>query len=107
MSWQFATAGRILFGRGTFAELGVVAARLVMSRALIVTDQNLVALGLADRAREALEQSGVKVTIYDGCQPEPPLECTVEATALASKVGANGLIALGGGSNIDIAKMVA
>ncbi len=106
MSWQFATAGRILFGRGTLSELGVLAARLAISRALIITDTNLARLGLVDRMRATLESAGLKCDVYDGCEPEPPLECAIEAAALAAKVGANGLIALGGGSNIDIAKMV-
>ena len=107
MSWQFATAGRILFGRGTINELGVLANRLQISRALIVTDTNLSNLGLVARVSSNLEAAGIKVTIYAECQPEPPLECAVEACQVAAKAGANGLIALGGGSNIDIAKMAA
>ncbi len=107
MSWQFATAGRILFGRGTINELGTLATRLQVSRALIVTDTNLGALGLVSRVTGLLESTGVKVSVYDACQPEPPLECAVEASQLAAKAGANGIVALGGGSNIDIAKMAA
>lgn len=107
MSWQFATAGRILFGRGTINELGRLASRLQVTRTLVVTDTNLSALGLVGRVTGLLEQAGIKVSVYDACQPEPPLECAVEASQLAAKVGANGLIALGGGSNIDIAKMAA
>lgn len=107
MSWQFATAGRILFGRGTLNELGTLANRLQINRGLVVTDTNLAALGLVNRVSGLLETAGIKVTIYDACQPEPPLECAIEASQLAAKSGANGLIALGGGSNIDIAKMAA
>lgn len=107
MSWQFATAGRILFGRGTIEELGTLAARLQINRALVVTDTNLSALGLVSRVAGLLENAGIKVSIYDACQPEPPLECAIEASQLAAKTGANGLFALGGGSNIDIAKMAA
>ena len=107
MSWQFATAGRILFGRGTINELGILASRLQVTRTLVVTDKNLTALGMVSRVSSLLESAGIKVSIYDACQPEPPLECAVEASQLAAKVGANGLIALGGGSNIDIAKMAA
>lgn len=107
MSWQFATAGRILFGRGTVNELGVLAIRLQINRALIVTDTNLSALGLVSRVSAMLETAGIKVSVYDACKPEPPLECAIEASQLAAKAGADGLIALGGGSNIDIAKMAA
>lgn len=107
MSWQFATAGRILFGRGTLNEVGPLARRLQVSRALLVTDTNLRALGLVDRVIDLLSSADIKVSVYDACQPEPPLECAVEASQLAAKSGANGLVALGGGSNIDIAKMAA
>lgn len=107
MSWQFAAAGRVVFGRGTSAEIGAFAQRLGITRALVVTDAILDRLGLVSRIASALEQGGCKPTVYAGCEPEPPLECAIEATKLALKVGANGIVALGGGSNIDIAKMVA
>ncbi len=74
---------------------------------LLVTDTNLRDLGMVARVAGLLEDAAIKVTIYDACQPEPPLECAIEASQLAAQAGCNGLVALGGGSNIDIAKMAA
>jgi alcohol dehydrogenase len=107
VSWQFASAGSVVFGRGSSAEIGAYAQRLGITRAIVVTDATLSRLGMVDRLTASLDRSGCKTTVYDGCMPEPPLECATEATQLALKAGANGVVALGGGSNIDIAKMVA
>lgn len=107
MSWQFATAGRVVFGRGTSAEIGTFAQRLNLRHAIIVTDSTLLKLGLVDRLKASLLRNGCESSVYEGCMPEPPLECAIEATDLALRVGVDGVVSLGGGSNIDIAKMVA
>ncbi len=107
MSWQFATAGRLVFGRGVTGELGSLVARLKLQRVLLVTDANLVAAGMATRIVEQLQSAACSVVTYDECRPEPPVQCAVDAAALAVQHQVDGIVALGGGSNIDIAKMVA
>lgn len=106
MSWQFCTAGRVLFGRGTCRQIGPFAQRLRITRPLIISDEKLAALGLTDRVRQALEGVGCQVRLFTGCEPEPPLECAIAGAEVAGEHGCDGIVAIGGGSNIDVAKMM-
>lgn len=107
MSWQFATAGRVVFGRGTTAQIGQVAKRLCVTRPLIVSDEQLAALGFTKRLAETLERAGCKPQFFTGCEPEPPWECAVAGAGVAREHACDCLVAIGGGSNIDVAKMIA
>jgi len=76
-----------------------------ISRPLICTDRGVAAAGLLDRLRDAL--GDLPVAVYDGT-PSNPTETAVMAAVQAYREHqANGLIALGGGSAIDLAKGVA
>jgi alcohol dehydrogenase len=96
----------VLFGAGQRRALGDVV-RQLGQRAFICTDprfsedKNLVEL--ADNVRKA----GVTVEVYDKTIAELPLDCINEATAQARKFGPDVIIGLGGGSCLDIAKLVA
>ena len=107
MSWQFATAARVIFGRGTLDQLGPLADRLKLSRPLIVTDPNLVQLGLVERLTAGLSDIGCQPQIFAECRPEPPFQCAVAGAQFARGHLCDGIVAVGGGSNIDVAKMVA
>jgi alcohol dehydrogenase class IV len=79
--------------------------RVGISRPLICTDRGVVAAGLLDRLREAL--GDMPVAVFDAT-PSNPTEAAVMAAASAyEEHEADGLIALGGGSSIDLAKGVA
>lgn len=107
MSWQFATAGRVVFGRGAIDQIGAFAARLKISRPLIVTDATLVGLGLAESLAGRLVEANCEPRIFSECQPEPPYRCASEGALVARQHDCDAVVALGGGSNIDVAKMIA
>ena len=74
---------------------------------LLVTDPGIVALGMAGQAMRTIEDSGVAVALYDRVEADPP-EPVVEAAAAAARDGdADAVIGLGGGSSLDVAKLVA
>jgi alcohol dehydrogenase class IV len=76
-----------------------------IKRPLIVTDKGVVAAGLADRVQAAM---GVKpAAIYDKTPANPTERASVEAAALYRSAGADGIVAIGGGSSMDLAKAVA
>ena len=105
--WTFSSAGEVIFGLHAVERVGVAARRLGIRRALIVTDPVLVGAGLVDPVRRPLEEAGIAVGVYEGGQPEPPVEA-VESCLEAARVGGyDGLVAVGGGSNIDLAKATA
>jgi alcohol dehydrogenase len=106
-TWTFHSAGSLIFGNNACARLGEVAAKLKMGRALIVTDQVLVKTGIVDRVRSVLADAGIDVHLFDGGLPEPPMYLAEVCAERARQVEATGIVGLGGGSNMDLAKIVA
>ena len=105
--WRFHTAGQIIFGRGSAQRTGKVVQELGVRRALLVTDQAIVAAGLHGPVEHALEEAGIACGRFDDGKAKPTLE-TVSACVTAILEGDyDGLVALGGGSNIDTAKAAA
>jgi len=76
-----------------------------ISRPLICTDRGVVAAGLLDRLRDAL--GDLAVAVYDGTPSNPTETAVMDAVQAYREHEADGLIALGGGSAIDLAKGVA
>lgn len=105
--WTFHAAGSLLFGRDAVLQLGPIAARLGAGRAFVVTDPNLVRAGLLDRVTGPLVAAGVAFDVFAGGVPEPPLEVVRAAIRQARATNPDVIVGLGGGSNIDVAKLVA
>lgn len=102
MTFEFATAGRILFGEGVLDRAGVLAAELG-ARVLVVgggTPARIQPL-LALLAEKELPFSTIAVA------GEPTVESALEGTEQARDFGADLVIGLGGGSAIDAAKAIA
>ena len=93
----------VLFGIGAIGELPSIVARHGIRRPLIVTDQGVAAAGLIEKATSALGHC----PIFDAT-PSNPTQAAVELAAAAFNAGcADGIVAVGGGSVIDLAKAVA
>jgi 4-hydroxybutyrate dehydrogenase len=105
---QFNYPTTILFGPGAVAAF---AERLGKEgpgcRFLLVTDPGVVKVGLAGEVQKALERAGLAVETFDSVHPNP-LEADVTAGTEAFRRGRfQGIIALGGGSPMDVAKAIA
>jgi alcohol dehydrogenase class IV len=105
--WTFHSAGSLLFGRGAAARTGEVVRRLTAGRVFVVTDGTLAGNGVLDAVRGPLLAAGLAVDVFDGCVPEPPSDVVYAATEVARTAGAGAVVGLGGGSNMDTAKLVA
>ncbi|MFV8607418.1 iron-containing alcohol dehydrogenase [Ralstonia pseudosolanacearum] len=92
-------------GFGTLGELGSECARVGIRRPLVVTDRGVAAAGLAQRAIDAT--GGLPVTVFDETPSNPTEAMVRKATAQYRDAGCDGLIAIGGGSSIDLAKGIA
>jgi alcohol dehydrogenase class IV len=103
----FQVPATVAVGQGISSSLGDRVAALGASRALLVTDGYMVASGLAARIVALLEEAGVATTVYDGVQPDPTDENVREGLSAFRDAIAQVVIALGGGSALDAAKMVA
>ncbi|KAB0546300.1 iron-containing alcohol dehydrogenase [Pseudomonas argentinensis] len=99
----FKIANKLLTGQGAVEQLAHELPRLNISNPLIVTDAILIKSGTVDHVLKQLGAYG----IFDGVEPEPEI-AIVEACAKVYRDGGHdGLIGVGGGSAIDIAKAVA
>jgi len=78
-----------------------------LSRVLIITDTPLRNLGLTLPLENALKDSDIKYIIYDGTVPNPTIQNVEQARRLYLQNNCKGIIALGGGSVIDCAKITA
>ncbi len=105
--WTFHSAGQLVFGRDAVKQLGEIAGRLGARRVLVVTDSVLVRAGLAEAVGTPLVGAGVTVATFDGGEPEPSLRAAETCLALARDFRPDMLVGLGGGSNMDLAKICA
>lgn len=76
-------------------------------KVLVVTDKPLRDLGLADRAVAGLADAGVPFAWYDGVQPDPTYRELAEGLAVLKAEGCDMVLAVGGGSAMDCAKIIA
>jgi len=105
--WWFSTAGEVLFGCGVVQRIGYEARQRGLRRALVVCDSQIVNAGLLDRVRTPLVEAGVACHVFDGGAPEPSTEIVDEAVRAAQHVKPDVIVGLGGGSNLDVAKVAA
>lgn len=106
-TWTFHSAGQLVFGPGAVRELGEHTGRLGVRRALVVTDRALVAAGVVAPAVESLRAAGIAVDVFDEGEPEPSIALAERCAAAARAARPDGLVGLGGGSAMDLAKAVA
>ena len=94
------------FDFGALNQLEKSLERLGVSRPMLVTDRGLVAAGAADKVRAAAGGRPV-VAVYDETLSNPDEASVLAALAIYREAGCDGLVALGGGSPMDLAKAVA
>lgn len=94
-------------GKASCARLCDRIVELGHTSVLVVTDRALRDLGLADEAVAGLNREGVKVTWYDKVDPDPSYQHVQEGAQLLRDSGATAVLAVGGGSSIDCAKVIA
>ncbi len=105
--WRFHTAGQIIFGQGSVQRTGEVVRQLGVQRVLLVTDPRIVAAGLHEPVIRSLTTAGVPSGRFKEGQAKPTLATVAACVAAIRTGGYDGLVALGGGSNIDTAKAAA
>lgn len=94
------------FDFGAIRLVGAECTRLGIKRPLVVTDAGIRACGLLYRLRDVLDPA-LGFEVFDGTPPNPTEAATEAALARYREVNADGIIAMGGGSSIDLGKAVA
>lgn len=103
----FNTAAKIISACGSALQLTDQCAQLGVKRPLLVTDPQLVSIGLIEPVVAALRASGLDVVMFDQVREDPPESIVLEAELLGRAEHIDGVIAVGGGSSMDVAKVVA
>jgi alcohol dehydrogenase class IV len=107
MPSHFNVPSTVIAGAGALRELAPQLARRGLSRVLLVTDSYMVSSGLAARVASDLAATGIAVEIFAEVQPDPSEENVLAGFARLQASGAQAVVALGGGSPIDCAKVIA
>mgnify|MGYP001085783814 CR=1 FL=1 len=102
--YQHWNPGRLIFGPKSLNEV----AKEISSKEvpLIVTDKGVSHAGILTKVTEVLEGAAIRFHVFDGIEPDPPMEIVEEAAATYRNHGCTLVIGLGGGSSIDGAKAV-
>jgi alcohol dehydrogenase len=107
--FTFSTVAHIISEPGSARELGKhITARFPhVRRVLIVTDPGFLRTGLVDAPRKNLEQHGLSVQVFSDVVADPPEAVVLRAVDFARTHDTDIVIGLGGGSSMDVAKLIA
>ena len=108
-AFAFSTVAQIVSETHASARLGeLIGERFPGARrALLVTDAGFLRTGLLDAPRASLERHGIAVGIFSGVVADPPEDTVMDAFAFALAQEIDLVIGFGGGSSMDVAKLVA
>ncbi len=107
-AFSFNTPGSMHVEWGGAKRLGELAASWFEERnVLLVTDKFLSESGLLEETKASMEANGFSISIYDDVVADPPEHVLMECVEFGKANNANLVIGLGGGSPMDIAKLVA
>jgi alcohol dehydrogenase class IV len=108
-AFSFSTVPNLVCEPGAARKLGATAKQHFPSsrHALIVTDAGFLKTGLVDAPVADLRQAGIEVSLYTDVVADPPEALVLQAVANARSKGIGLVIGLGGGSSMDVAKLIA
>ena len=107
-AFEFQTVPSLLVEYGGARRLGtILRSRFNQTRLSLVTDRFLRTSGLIDPALASLAAAGWQVQLIDDVVADPPEVVVMAAANAARKAGAEIILGLGGGSSMDVAKLIA
>ena len=106
-AFSFKTVPSIELGIGKIHSLGDLAKLHGMQRPFVVTDAGIVGAGLLDVCVDSLKKANLETTLYTEVVADPPEHVVLAATQAAIDAGCDGVIGYGGGSSMDVAKLIA
>lgn len=104
-NWSYPTA--IRFGAGRIKELAEACHAAGIAKPLLVTDRGLAALPITAQALGILDEAGLGHAIFADVDPNPNEKNLAQGVEAFKSGGHDGVIAFGGGSGLDLGKMVA
>jgi alcohol dehydrogenase class IV len=104
-NWSYPTA--IRFGAGRIAEIGEACAAANIKKPLLVTDRGLASMEITLRTLKLMDDAGLGSAIFADVDPNPTEKNLEAGVKVFREGGHDGVIAFGGGSGLDLGKMVA
>lgn len=97
----------LLVGPGSAAKLGQTIGGFGHRKLLLVTDAVITRLGLATPLTDALRAAGTQYVVFDAITPDAPIPLIEQGLELYRSEGCDAVLAVGGGSVMDAAKVIA
>lgn len=104
--FEFSIPQNIIVGAGTLAKLPECAKKMGGTHAMILSGPTLKKMGVVDKAADSLKVAGIAADIFTDIEANPSVTTVEKATESYLASGADFLVALGGGSPMDVAKAV-
>jgi len=105
--YLFSAVPDVLVGPEASKQLGDLAVSMGITRALIVTDRGIIQFGLLDSTTNSLNASKVEYELYADVVADPPESVVMDAVTEGQAFNCDGVIGFGGGSSMDVAKLLA
>ena len=105
-SFTFQTTRSVIVEPGSSGQLGALMAGLDCTNVLLVTDSGIMGLGLATAAIDGFSDAGVNLSFFADVVADPPEEVILSAVSDAKAKNVDGVVGLGGGSSMDVAKLL-
>ena len=94
------------FGPGARKQLPAEMERMGARKALVVTDKDLLKFGVADKVLDVLREAGIPFDVFSDLKPNPTVTNVKAGVQAFAASGADILVAIGGGSSMDVAKAI-
>ena len=104
--FMFTVPQNIVFGKGSLRKLPSLLADRKLKKVLLVSDPFLKQSGLADKVAGLLREAGIDSECFSEVEPNPSTQTVDKAAEYYKAVGAEGIVVIGGGSPMDVAKAV-
>ena len=105
--FEFSTCKTLICGIGSSTRVAELCNSLNANKIMLVTDQGLIDAGVIAPIVEHLRWHAIEVTLYSDVVADPPDHIVEAAAQVAKSEAINGVIGLGGGSSMDVAKLIA
>ncbi len=104
-NWSYPT--NIRFGAGRIVEIGQACAIAGITKPLLVTDRGLAHMDITERTLDLMDAAGLGRAMFSNVQPNPTDTDMEAGIRVFREGGHDGVVAFGGGSGLDLGKMVA
>ncbi len=104
--FMFSIPQNVVFGKGSLSKLPSIIEKNAPGKILVISDRGLERIGVVKKISDILHKAEIAYECFLDVEPNPSIETVNAATAIYKESGATGILALGGGSPLDVAKAV-